>query len=502
MRKCNKLFRITVLLLLMSIILSSCASGAADTDDTTVSSDVTTGGIYADDKLSELYRDEEDSLPELDFDGATIRFLILQNRTSVTGNVYDDEILVEELTSEPLNDSIYNRNMYVMERLNCKIENVRAVAANIHDEIEKTFGADEDIYQVIGFEAAPALRFGLDGYFYDINSIEDNYIDFDAPWWTGQFFDAVSAHGKVPVLAGSLSLSMIRSIHATYFNKRIAEDHKIEDLYNVVSEGRWTIDYQTELTSGMYIDVNGNDLRDTEDWYGYCSPFYWSSDSYWSAFDIDILSRNEEDKFEFVLNEEKAYNGLHKIIDLCYGPGAYSDAGSDETNQLFVSGNVFMVTQKLSSAELPEFRNMQDDYGLIPMPKYDNNQKEYYSMPYEIFQTYSVPKTNVNPGMATAVLEALCAETWRKVIPTYSEMVLKGKYLSDSQSRQMFDTIINSIKVDAGVFYYLKLGDIASALYRYRVSDNEPEGFTASLEKAKRFMNIYINELNNALFES
>ena len=142
----------------MSIILSSCASGAADTDDTTVSSDVTTGGIYADDKLSELYRDEEDSLPELDFDGATIRFLTLQNRTSVTGNVYDDEILVEELTSEPLNDSIYNRNMYVMERLNCKIENVRAVAANIHDEIEKTFGADEDIYQVIGFEAAPALR--------------------------------------------------------------------------------------------------------------------------------------------------------------------------------------------------------------------------------------------------------------------------------------------------------------------------------------------------------
>jgi len=176
LRKCNKLFRITVLLLLMSIILSSCASGAADTDDTTVSSDVTTGGIYADDKLSELYRDEEDSLPELDFDGATIRFLTLQNRTSVTGNVYDDEILVEELTSEPLNDSIYNRNMYVMERLNCKIENVRAVAANIHDEIEKTFGADEDIYQVIGFEAAPALRFGLDGYFYDINSIEDNYI--------------------------------------------------------------------------------------------------------------------------------------------------------------------------------------------------------------------------------------------------------------------------------------------------------------------------------------
>jgi hypothetical protein len=84
------------------------------------------------------------------------------------------------------------------------------------------------------------------------------YVKFDREKDMLKYF-LTNIVAKVPVLAGSLSLSMIRSIHATYFNKRIAEDHKIEDLYNVVSEGRWTIDYQTELTSGMYIDVNGNE---------------------------------------------------------------------------------------------------------------------------------------------------------------------------------------------------------------------------------------------------
>lgn len=495
MRKCNNLFRTIVLLLLMSIVLSSCASGATDNEDTTVSSDVTTQTVTGD-RLSQLYREQEDSLPELDFEGEPIRFLTLDS-----SYIKNDEIWVDELNSDPFNDSIYNRNMYVMDRLNCKIENDFATAAEIEKKLDIIINSDEDYYQVIGHEAAPSLNLSLDGYFHDLNTLEEDYIDFDAPWWSRQFFDATSANDKVYVLAGSLSLSMIRSIHATYFNKRIADDEGVGDLYTVVSEGRWTIDYQSELVSGMFREMNGNDIHDDDDFYGFCTPLYWSTDSYWSAFDIEILSRDKEGRFEFVLNEEKAYDGLNKILGLCYGDGTYVEISeSKKPNAMFVSGNAFMLTQRLDCVETPDFRNMKDDYGILPMPKFNENQNEYYSMPFEIFQTYSIPKTVLQPEKATAVLEALCAETWRKVIPTYSEIALKGKYLSDPESRDMFDGIISNVKMDPGIMYYIRIGNIASALYRYPIEINKPGDFTTSLEKNKRMMKVYLSELNRVAF--
>jgi len=486
-----------ILAFVMLLSVVSCTSSSdSDAPGTTVP--VADTPVNAPD-ISELYRERDDKLPELDLGGQTIHFLTMKSN-GITGEAYNDEIWVDELKSEPLNDSIYNRNVYVMERLNCKITNEIYEAHELFPMFQKAYGADEDIYQVIGFEAAPALVHSFDGYFYNLKDLDAQYIEFDAPWWSSQFFDEVATDEQVYTLAGSLSLSMIRSIHATYFNKNIAEDEGIEDLYAVVKEGRWTIDYQTELCSGMYKDLNGDSERDIDDRYGYATSFYWAVDSYWSAFDISILSRYE-DGYEFDLNEEKAYDGMLKIYDLAYGDSAYGKWLEDfEVEEMFANDGAFMITQKLSCVETPLFRNMQSDYGIIPMPKFDQAQKEYYSMPFEIFQTYMIPKTARDPDSISAVLEALSAETWRKVIPTYSEVALKGKYLTDPKSREMFDMITNNTKIDAGLMYYSMINAIGASLYRYPIERNEPENFSSNLEKIKRRMGIYVKALNAKVF--
>lgn len=499
-----KMTRILSGIILVAITFTFCAcSSDSDGSKNNETSNIveTTVSDQKAPAISELYREREDNLPELNFGGETIRFLTLKNR-DMTGEVYNDEIWVEELTSDPLKDSIYNRNMYVMERFNCKIVDELASASTVSSTIEKHFNADDDVYQIIGYEAAESLAKSLDGYFCDLNNLDTDYIEFDAPWWSGQFFESIAADDRVYVLAGSLSLSMIRSIHATFFNKRIAEDEGVEDLYNVVNEGRWTIDYQTELVSNMYRDLDGSTTKNIGDRFGYATSFYWAVDSYWSAFNLTILSFDDDGRFEFSLNEEKAYDGFQKIYNLSYGDGAHGENIDDsDVERMFASGETFMITQKLACAETVTFRNMQDDYGIIPMPKFDKKQEEYYSMPYEIFQTYMIPKTCRNTGMASAILEALSAETWRKIIPTYSEIVLKGKYLSDPQSRKMFDMIINNTKIDAGLMYYRRIGEIGSHLYRFPIERNQPENFASNLEKIKRKMPMYVKLLNESVFD-
>ena len=103
------------LLLVLSVFFAfSCSSDVGSSNDSTV--DTTGEPSETVDKLEAVYREREDKLPELDLGNQTINFL------SMSGKVYDKEITVEELMSESLNDSIYYRNIYVEELLNCKMK--------------------------------------------------------------------------------------------------------------------------------------------------------------------------------------------------------------------------------------------------------------------------------------------------------------------------------------------------------------------------------------------
>ncbi len=70
---------------------------------------------------------------------------------------------------------------------------------------------------------------------------------------------------------------------------------------------------------------------------------------------------------------------------------------------------------------------IEDDFSIIPLPKYDETQKEYISHTYDsMFTTVHV---NVkDTAMAGAVLESLSCEGYHKVIPAYIETTLQEKH--------------------------------------------------------------------------
>ena len=108
------------LLLAMLIPLSACGG---DEDKKNVAD---TAEKTADTTVSDIYY-EPDDLPEnLNFDGAVVNILVVRNGK--------EEFSVEDLNSEVVNDSIYNRERFVEERLGVEIN---VVAGNTGDELEK-----------------------------------------------------------------------------------------------------------------------------------------------------------------------------------------------------------------------------------------------------------------------------------------------------------------------------------------------------------------------------
>ena len=94
-------------------------------------------------------------------------------------------------------------------------------------------------------------------------------------------------------------------------------------------------------------------------------------------------------------------------------------------------------------------RDMETDFGVLPYPKYDEAQSEYYSR-VSYYWANIVPITNAKLDMTGAILEALNCESANYVVPAYYEIALKTKYSRDEESAAMLDLIFENRVVDLG----------------------------------------------------
>jgi hypothetical protein len=101
------------------------------------------------------------------------------------------------------------------------------------------------------------------------------------------------------------------------------------------------------------------------------------------------------------------------------------------------------------------FKSMESDYGILPMPKWDEQQTRYYTMIDGHGPLIAIPTTSAdNDDMIGTIMEALAAESYKQVIPAYYEIAFKNKQLRDEESIQMLDDYIKpGVLFDFGFIY-------------------------------------------------
>ncbi|MBO4220562.1 MAG: hypothetical protein J5933_06540 [Clostridia bacterium] len=438
-----------------------------------------------------------DELPDdLNYHGESVVFLVPDDSLSKT------EICVEELMSEPVNDSIFNREKYVEDRLNVDISSTVPIG-DYNDAVTLQHASGDNNFQIIAAKTVWFSPLVFEGFVADL--LELDYIDWEKPWWSDMFSEEAAQGGKLFMATGSLALSTNRFLFGVYYNKRIADDYsanypELEDMYSVVEKGEWTYDMLKYLSENLYTDLDGDSERSEDDFYGFGILLDFPLDVVWSSFDLRMLGKDEDGWFTFDVNQEKCFDILNKMQSLIFHTqGAYSSDGTIyEQEQKFANGGLLFLTGQLRSAETKDLRNMQDDYGLIPFPKYDKAQSRYYSYAHDQYLSFSVPITNPDPDMAAAVLEAMASYSYRDTVPVYLDLVIKGKYMSDARSRKMVDLIVDGFRIDAGWIYTVKLDGIGPKL-RDAIRKEE-SSFASDFVKTKSFMNLAVKEIKkNAL---
>ena len=445
MKKYIALFIAAFILLVM---LWSCGDTSTDEDFSSVA--ITESGIEAEivsaDEKSRFERIDPE-LPDEDFGG--YEFNILHWYVAGWGVDDCDDIVAEELTGDVFNDAVFNRNRTIEDRYNVGINLIRMDVTEMHNIVRRTVSAGDDIYDLVYQRLHDVMPLISGGMFYDLNDIP--HINFDMPWWDKRSVDELSLGKKVYIAVSDISTSSQKAIGCILFNKKLAQDYAFENLYDVVERGDWTLDYLTEICRNTARDLNGDGVLDNNDFIPFVSGDFLTT-MLFNGSGGKFSGKDENDMPVYIFNTERNINICNKILEfmydsqLCLNGDTINLGGNIHTEMFQNSQAVFTMAQM---QYVRDFRELEVDFGILPAPKYDKNQTEYFST-LSVHQSglAAVPVIAGNTERTGIILEALSAESRYTVQPAYYDISLKGKYVRDDESADMLDVLFNSRSYD------------------------------------------------------
>ncbi len=392
------------------------------------------------------------------------------------------EVFAEELTGEPVNDAVYERNKKVDEKFNVKVKVVPSPGAwskrtEFMEIVSSVVLAGDSTYDMVSSHMGYMVNLAVDGYGY--NLLDLPHIDFDAEWWSHQYFTDCAINGKVFCGVGDIVLSLYENMLCVFFNKSLVTDYKLEDPYQTVKEGKWTIDLVQQYAELCGKDLNGDGKMEEEtDQFGFLTNCH-SNRIMQVSLDMQIAKRDKAGKLVFNLggNEkfQNAYDKLNKLenaTDGCWLLRDDSDGGI--TVPVFTAERAVFFSTRIGYAN--QMREMKSDYGIIPFPKWDEKQENYRTGFCDNMSVVFVPKTISDADKSGNVMEALCIWGKTDITPVYYETTLKSKYFSDATSAEMLDLIRQSAVFDVIMVYNMPLS------YPYSIISGWLKGKTDSIQ--------------------
>ena len=420
----------------------SCGSGGEGKDSSTSAPESTGEETTA--------PEETDGLPEKDMDKFELKIVHFDGNWLSWALTKLD---AESETGDRLNDAIYKRNRNMEERFNCEI-NVTGKETITASDIQSEIMAGDSNYDVWFMYD----NWTLGAVEYLLPWEERPYINLDREWWNPSATEVFNLEGKTYAAAGNYSLSVLSRASGFAFNKDIYNKmNRSENIYDLAREGKWTIDVMYDTAKNAYIDLDGDSSMNENDQYGISGSW---KETFWrflSGSDVRFISKdsNSDPVFDLQKNEA-AINKMLKIFDLFTEKGIYynpqtKDVHSvQDSEEIFADGRLLFKTVNLF--DLEALRTCDIDIGILPCPKYDENQENYYAPSFgaeiSVLLKTLPEERKENVGM---LLEALAYDTNANILPEYKEVLLKTKLARDNESEEMIDIIINSISFDFGI---------------------------------------------------
>ncbi len=414
------------LLLVFSTLLVSCSERTAPAG--TVTEDPQNSGEAAGDTTAS----ETLGVPDdLKFSDSTFNILC----TAWMDNGINPFAYAED-SALVMDDAIYRRN--------AKVEDTYGVTLTTTDFFKnsssgasyltknRASGDSEYDGALMGVFDTSALAY--QGYFLDLQ--EAPYVTLKNSWWDQNATADTSIYGQTFYTTGDISYADKEYTFGVIFNKTIHEEKKLEDVYKLAREGKWTLEVLSEMTKTVSEDLDGDDKLTSNDKYGMIV---------WDAMLTAMINASgntiaaiKDDQLALTLNNEQTVAVVERFVSLCQDQSVINFQHMDSAKkwpEMFESNQSLFLLEYLKA--LPLFRDGDLEYGILPMPKLTEDQDRYYCglAGYQATM-YAIPADCADEEKSGAITEALAYYSKEIVTPAYYEKTLKGKNVQDPDSAE------------------------------------------------------------------
>jgi hypothetical protein len=411
-------------------------------------------------------------LPESGFGGETINFLVRG------GDDYEwdaIDIYAAEETGDVVNDAIYRRNRTVENRYDVSIAETPVSVNDGNNTVNRIVKSGDMSCHAVVANGIESFAMATNNLLLDLHEIP--YVSLKGPWWDTALNRDMSILDKQFYAACATNIMAYDATWIAMFNKKMLVDkgYSPTNIYDMVKSGKWTLSSYIELTKDYIVDIDGDNKMTDKDQYGTSGQGDLGTGFYIGA-GMRYIEKDENNRLVLKPFDERAANVLELVAEICKtevgfnSHGPMNKSGYPEYGRTLLAENrsLFFTETLLCVRAL---RDMADDFGVVPMPKYDESQQKYISLVHHWAASLTlVHATCPDIEMTGVIIEEMAYQSHKSVLPVYFDIAINGKYLRDEESIEMIDYIMENRVVELALAnnYGNLAGNILAAIYSGR----------------------------------
>lgn len=448
---------------LLAVLLTFASCGTqGDSNVTTASDDTSTA-----EEVKNAYEEMETK----NYNGKT--FTIFDNNQYASIHINIPE---ETMNGDVVNDALYQRGIDVSERFGVKIEYVQETDIKEGTSMfrNSVLAGDSDYSIVIGQIKGCTDTLSTDGVLANLCDIDA--LSLDQKWWSSLMYENLKYDDIMYYTSGDISTAMYQMPACTYINKKLLDDYGITtDYYQMVRDGKWTIDELNALSKDRDIDVNGDNIMHTnDDFFGFVHQTNYMTMMVMLVGAGLKLNNNTENGIEINLDSDRAFEVYDKISAI--KRVVKFDHQDDTIKKTFFDDRAIVMQHFVSASSY--LREMKSDFMVLPIAKYDEDQESYYSLCNPWTDSFVAIPVNADYDFVGTITEALARYSYFYIRPKALETNLQQKYLRDTESIEMLNIIFDSAYLDFNACY--DFGGITAAIGSALVNDTPIASVIAS----------------------
>ena len=422
------------------------------------------------------YAERIKSLPDADYGGATFR--IATDSTDFIVNTAVNSFVGKEQ---------YLRNLAVTEKYNVKLTLTdESGSPAIFERIRTEAMAGSDFCDLVILQTSRFQDLVSADLLHNVRTIP--YLNLSGE---GIHKESVKATTFGPTTYGFAGDFIYEpdSLFAVFFNKDLLSKTALPDLYQLIRDNQWDFDnlvlYAEEvlsvsLAAGKRISGFQSTASKEE-----------LINAFWAASGQDFLTNEYGTRPYLSYNNETTENFISSVQRVLFKTSSFTDSSATAVST-FASGDSFMLIAPLSTAK--ELVGKAANWGIVPLPKQDINQINYYSYMNNSANfagfVFGTPDLNFSGTITNALFESSAGITKKIADATYLNL-----YFNALTEVEMMERIIESPYYDPIMFFSTADDSITASTQTLLFRAISSEGrFSVLYSQYNKMFEKYLNE--------